>query len=70
MLEFTLLLLEIFSKKSVLCAEREEMGLRLSKAGTLLTKLAFELPDTSFWKCCQEVLLAVVETLQDESAHF
>lgn len=46
------------------------MGLRLSKAGMLLTKLAFELPDTSFWKCCQEVLLAVVETLQDESAHF
>lgn len=39
------------------------MGLRL------LTKLAFELSDTFFWKCCQEVLLAVLETLQDESAH-
>lgn len=68
LLEFTLL--GIFSKKKCLCAEREEMGLRLSKAGRLLTKLAFELPDTFFWKCCQEVLLTVLETLQDESAHF
>lgn len=36
------------SLKKCLCAEREEMGLRLSKAGRLLTKLAFELPNTFF----------------------
>lgn len=62
-LEFTLLLLEISSIKSV-CAQREETGLRL------LTKLSLELADTFLWECCQEVLLAVLQAVQHESAHF